>query len=415
MSRIAIIGSGISGLVSAYTLHQRGHDVHLIEAAPRLGGHTATVDVSVPSGRYAIDTGFIVFNDWTYPQFIRIMNELEIPWKESSMSFSVRSEKNGLEYNGADLDRLFAQRRNLLNLKFYRMLTEILRFNRESLETLDGFEGYTLGQYLSQKNYSRYFAENYIFAMGAAIWSASYAQMEAFPIRFFVQFFKNHGMLSVDDRPKWRVIQGGSRSYIEPMVRGFKENIRLGTPVQGIRRNGDSVEIRLGGATPRTERFDYVVLACHSDQSLRMLEDPSSQERELLGAIRYQPNSVVLHTDTSVLPRNKKTWAAWNYHLSAKDSERVALTYHMNILQGFSSPETFLVSLNIDERIDPKTILGQFVYDHPVFSAEAVAAQKRVDEISNRQTRTLFAGAYWGYGFHEDGVKSGLRAAEALA
>lgn len=414
MSRIAIVGSGISGLVSAYTLQKRGHEVHLIEAAPRLGGHTATVDVEVASGRYAIDTGFIVFNDWTYPEFIRIMNELGVASQESLMSFSVKSEKNQLEYNGADLGHLFAQKRNLLNPKFYRMLTEILRFNRESLETLDGYEGFTLGQYLTEKGYSRYFTENYIFAMGAAIWSASYAQMETFPIRFFVRFFKNHGMLSVDDRPKWRVIQGGSRNYIQPMIRSFQDKIRLNTPVLGVRRQADAVELSLGGAAPTRERFDYVVLACHSDQSLKMLENPTPQEREILGAIHYQPNDVILHTDTSVLPKTRKTWAAWNYFISKQESDRVALTYHMNILQGISSPETFLVSLNIGDQIDPKKIISKYVYDHPVFSPAAVAAQARVAEISHREGRILYAGAYWGYGFHEDGVRSALRAVEAI-
>ncbi|RYZ72092.1 MAG: FAD-dependent oxidoreductase [Proteobacteria bacterium] len=415
MARIAIVGSGISGITSAYLLHNQGHEVTLIEAADRLGGHTATVEVKTESGTYAIDTGFIVFNDWTYPHFIKLLTDNGVKWKDTFMSFSVRSDRTGLEYNGRDLAHLFARKRNLFNLKFYRMLLEILRFNKESLELLDADESVTLGQYLKQKGYSAYFSEHYIYAMGAAIWSSNYDQMEDFPAKFFVQFFKNHGMLSVNDRPTWRVVEGGSKSYIEPLTRNFKERIELSSPVIGVSRQPQSVTLTIGGARPREKVFDYVVLAAHSHQSLKMLKDPSVEEQEILGAIHYQANDTILHTDESVLPNVHKTWAAWNYYLPREKNDTVALTYHMNILQGFESPESFLVSLNIRDRIKPECILKTYSYEHPVFTREAVIAQKRQLEISRKDRRTFFTGAYWGYGFHEDGVKSALHVSEALA
>jgi predicted NAD/FAD-binding protein len=421
--RIAIIGSGISGMTAAHLL-ARKHEVHLFEADDRLGGHTATKDIEVASGRYAIDTGFIVFNDWTYPSFIRLMDSLGVKSKASEMSFSVKNGRTGLEYNGADFPRLFAQRRNLVRPSFYRMLLEIVRFNREAPLVLDLPTDHpdvdlTLGAFLDRHGYSSVFAENYAMAMGAAIWSASFAQMRDFPLRFFIHFFKNHGMLSVNERPTWRVIEGGSRSYIAPLVASVGlERIHLSSPIASVRRIGgdspNSVRLEIGGKNPRTEDFDHVIFACHSDTVKKILGDASPAERDVYAALDYQPNSVVLHTDESVLPKTKKTWAAWNFYVPRAERDRVALTYHMNILQRFSSPENFLVSLNIDSAIDPKKILGRWSYDHPKFTVAAVAAQARWAEISRLDRRTHFAGAYWRFGFHEDGVQSGVRVANAF-
>ena len=420
MQKIAIIGSGISSLTAAYTLKKAGHAVTVFEAADRLGGHTATVDVETASGKYAIDTGFIVFNDWTYANFIALMNEIGVTWRDTEMSFSVKSERTGLEYNGDGFRKLFAQTSNALNLRYIRMLLEIVRFNKGALEILEPESGgldprITLGEYLKVRGYSDYFAQNYILAMGAAIWSSNFEQMLAFPLKFFVEFFRNHGMLSVDERPIWRTITGGSRSYLAPLTKTFASEIHLASPIIGIFRRPGGVEVHVGGKNARTEHFDGIVLGCHSDQALAMLKDPSPRELEILGAFRYQPNDTVLHTDESILPQRKVTWAAWNYLLPKKAAERVAITYNMNILQGIRSPETFLVSLNLTDRIDPAKVLRRFTYDHPIFTTETVAAQARWAEISSGATRTAFCGAYWSYGFHEDGVKSGLRAAASLA
>lgn len=420
-SRIAIIGSGVSGMTTGHLLARR-HEVHLFEADDRLGGHTATKDVEVASGRYAIDTGFIVFNDWTYPGLIRLLDRLGVPSKASEMSFSVKNPRRSLEYNGTDFDRLFVQRRNFARPSFYRMLLEILRFNREAPRVLEGGPdaSATLGEYLDRHGYSELFAENYALAMGGAIWSASYRQMREFPFRFFVEFFKNHGMLSVDDRPTWRVIEGGSRSYIAPLVAPIgADRIHLSSPIESVRRLGtaaapEGVELRIGGARPRIERFDHVVFACHSDTVKKILADPTPEEREIFANLDYQPNSVVLHTDTRVLPEARKAWAAWNFYVPTSERGNVAVTYHMNILQRLEAHENFLVSLNLDDAIDPSKILGRWTYDHPKYTLATVRSQDRWGEISRLDRRTHFAGAYWRFGFHEDGVQSGLRVARAF-
>jgi uncharacterized protein len=420
-SRIAIIGSGVSGMTAAHLLSRR-HEVHLFEADDRLGGHTATKDTEVESGRYAIDTGFIVFNDWTYPAFIRLMEKLGVKSRASEMSFSVKNGRSGLEYNGADFSHLFAQKRNLIRPSFYSMLLEIVRFNREApavldLPPADPKANQTLGEYLLENRYSKGFAENYAMAMGAAIWSASFAQMREFPLRFFVHFFKNHGMLSVNERPTWRTIEGGSRSYIAPLLAGLENRIHLSSPVDRVSRVGAPIErvrLEIGGSRPRIEEFDHVVFACHSDTVKKILGDPSPLETEVFAAFDYQPNVVTLHTDISVLPKTKKTWAAWNFYVPSVEKSKVAVTYHMNILQGIQSPENFLVSLNLDSEIEPSKVLGQWIYDHPKFTLPAVRSQERWGEISQVERRTHFAGAYWANGFHEDGVKSGLRVAAAF-
>jgi len=409
--RIAIIGTGISGLSAAWALH-RDHALTLFEAGDYIGGHTHTVDVEVQGRPYAVDTGFIVFNDWTYPQFIELLDRLQVASRPTQMSFSVRCERSGLEYNGETLNTLFAQRRNLFRPAFHRMIRDILRFNREAPALLEQEQDSSLDDYLRAGRYSREFIDHYILPMAAAIWSAEPAIMGQMPARFFVRFFKNHGLLSVKDRPQWRVITGGSRCYVEALVAPFRERIRLNCPVEWLRRQAGQVEIKpVGGAV---EYFDQVIIATHSDQALRLLADPSAQEREILGALPYQENDVVLHTDTRLLPQRRLAWAAWNYHLPAQPRDRVAVTYNMNILQGLEAPQTFCVTLNRSDAIDPARMLYRTTYHHPVFTTAGVQAQARRAEISG-VNRTWYCGAYWRNGFHEDGVDSGLAVARDLS
>ncbi|MBI1379790.1 MAG: FAD-dependent oxidoreductase [Planctomycetaceae bacterium] len=409
--RIAVVGSGISGLVAAHFLVDR-HEVVVFEASDRLGGHTHTHQLEVEGRKYAVDSGFIVFNDWTYPNFLKLLERLQVPWQDSDMGFSVRSEVSGLEYAGKSLDTLFAQRRNALRPSFLGMVRDILRFHREAPRLLANSEagpGPSLSEYLRAGRYGERFAEDYLLPMGAAIWSASRAQMLAFPARYFVQFFANHGMLSVDERPTWRVVKGGSSSYLGPISRGFAKGVRTTSPVQSIRRYPGGVGIRVRGQDE--ERFDAVVVAAHADEALQLLADPSDAERSVLGAFGYQENEAVLHTDSSLLPRNKKTWAAWNYHqLGVGPEARVAVSYWMNRLQSIDGPTQFLVTLNRGDAVDPSKVLRRMTYHHPVYTHAAVEAQTRWREVNGVQ-HTWFAGAYWGYGFHEDGVKSGLRVA----
>ncbi|MCZ4295072.1 NAD(P)/FAD-dependent oxidoreductase [Vibrio sinaloensis] len=405
--KIAIIGSGISGLTCGYYL-SRDHDITLFEANDYIGGHTATVDVELEGSRYSVDTGFIVYNDRTYPNFIALMNEIGVEGRPSQMSFSVRNDSNGLEYNGHTLTTLFAQKRNWLNPKFYSFIFEILRFNRLVKECVDQTTGEnTLGDFLTSHRFSDYFCDNYILPMGAAIWSSTLADMRAFPLQFFARFFLNHGLLDVTNRPQWYVIKGGSREYIKPLTKGFADKIRLNSSVESVSRDQAGVTVRVNG---QTERFDQVIFACHSDQAKHLLADISSVESEILSDLAYQPNEVVLHTDESLLPKRKAAWASWNYWLDGGEEEQSrppTLTYNMNILQHIQAPKTFCVSLNSSDQIDKDKILKSFVYHHPVFSRDSMAAQARRNEI-NGLSRTWFCGAYWYNGFHEDGVRSGL-------
>ncbi len=404
--RIAIIGSGIAGNTIAYHL-QREHDITVFEAGSHIGGHTHTHDIELDGRRHAVDTGFIVFNDRTYPNFIALLDELGVAWQPSHMSFSVRCEKTGLEYNGTNLNALFAQRRNLLRPAFYRMIQDILRFNRQALELLVEGPEIRLGDYLAQNGYGQDFIDYYIIPMGSAIWSTEARQMLQFPARFFVRFFHHHGMLTVNDRPQWRVIRGGSASYVEALTAGFRDRIRLNTPVAEVRRLKRSVRVKPVGGVE--ESFDWVFFACHSDQALAMLKDPSAAEREVLGAIPYQENSIYLHTDRSLLPKRKLAWAAWNYHVTAKPLDRVAVTYNMNILQGLDAREQILVTLNHTDHINPAKVIKRLTYHHPVYTTAGTLAQARHGEISGIN-RTAYCGAYWRNGFHEDGVVSALAA-----
>jgi predicted NAD/FAD-binding protein len=405
--KLAVVGTGIGGMVVAARLG-RDHDVTVYEANDYIGGHTHTVDVELHGRHYAIDTGFIVFNDWTYPSFIRLLEELGVESQPSNMSFSLRCERTGLEYNGTSLNALFAQRRNFFSAGFLRMIADILRFNATSPRLLEPGgdspdDSLTLADYLRRGRYSREFVERYIVPMGKAIWSASERTMLAFPARFFVDFFARHGFLSVNDRPQWRAIKGGSREYVKRLVAPIRHRVRLRTPVAGVRRDAQSVAIRT--ARGDVERFDYVFFACHADQALAMLEEPTAAELEVLGAFPYQKNEAALHTDVSMLPRSPLARAAWNYHALAREQDEVAVTYDMNILQTLTAPEVFMVTLNRTADLDPKRVLRTITYDHPVYTPAAVRAQARRAEVSG-VNRSFYCGAYWRFGFHEDGVVS---------
>jgi predicted NAD/FAD-binding protein len=408
--RIAIVGTGISGLVSA-ALAARAHEVTVFEAGSHVGGHTHTHRVERFGRVYAVDSGFIVFNERTYPNFIRLLDALGVASQPTTMSFSVRDERDGLEYNGTDLNRLFAQRRNLLRPSFLRMVADILRFYREAPRLLGAGDDLTLGAYLAAAGYSRRFVEQHIVPMGAAVWSADPAALREFPAGAFVRFFANHGFLTVRDRPRWRVVCGGSQGYVAPLTRGFRDRIRLGCPVQRIERRAEGV--RVTSAAADGERFDAVIIATHSDQALALLGDPTAAEREILGAIPYQRNDAVLHHDARLLPRRRRAWAAWNYHLLAAAPAGPTVTYNMNLLQGLDAPEPFCVTLNRGAAIDPARVIARMTYHHPVYGRAAFAAQRRWAEISG-VNRTFYCGAYWGYGFHEDGVRSGLAVARQL-
>jgi len=402
---IAIIGGGISGLTTAHLLCGE-HEITLFEANDYLGGHTNTVDVPLEGRSWAVDTGFIVFNERTYPNFIKLLERLGVPSQPSVMSFSVTSERSGLEYCATNLDTLFAQRRNLISLPFWGMLRDIFRFKRDSRQLYTSNDmSLTLGSYLTDNGYSQSFIEDFLVPMGTAIWSADPLRFLEFPVAAFVQFFSNHGFLNVVDQPQWRVVRGGSRQYIEPLTRPFRQRVRLSSPVERVRRQAGRVEITVRGGQP--EQFDRVVLACHSDQALIMLADPSDGELELLTAIPYQRNDTVLHTDSSLLPALPRARASWNCHIPRQERDSVSLTYWMNKLQSLAAPVDFCVTLNTPEAIAPERIIRRMVYHHPVYSTAAFEAQRRREEISG-VNRTFFCGAYWGWGFHEDGVKSAL-------
>jgi predicted NAD/FAD-binding protein len=407
--KIAVIGTGIAGNVAAYKL-SKDHDVMVYEANDYIGGHTHTHDVMFQNRHYAIDTGFIVYNYRTYPAFTQLLEEMSVDVQATNMSFSVKHELTGLEYNGNTINSLFAQRSNLFRPSFLRMVKDILRFNREAVLSLENEDAeLPLGEYLAKYRYGDEFKKHYIIPMGAAIWSTDAKLMQSFPARFFIRFFNNHGLLSVNDRPVWHVIKGGSRNYLAPLIKSFREKIRLNAPVQSIRRCPDRVEIVTD--TYGMETYDAVFIATHTNEALRMLDHATVAETEVLTAIPYQKNEAVLHTDATLLPRKRLAWAAWNYHILKDQRDRVALTYNMNILQGIVAPVTFNVTLNNTDAIAADKILKRVEYEHPMFTPESVAAQARHAEI-NGTHRTWYCGAYWRNGFHEDGVVSALDAVD---
>jgi predicted NAD/FAD-binding protein len=404
--RIAIIGTGIAGNVAAWKLRGR-YDITVYEAGGYVGGHTNTIDVDEAGASLAVDTGFIVYNEKTYPNFIRILDEIGQASKPTEMSFSVHAADGRLEYNGSSLNGLFAQRRNLFRPSFHRMVRDILRFFRDATADVQRFGRHMmLGEYLSARGYSKEFVDDYLVPMAAAIWSAGPGGILAMPALFLVRFFKNHGLLQLQDRPQWRVIEGGSREYVRRLVQGHADRIRLDEPVTSVARTAGGVQV----TSPRsgTEMYDYVFMACHSDQALELLRDPTSDEREVLGAIQYQPNEAVLHTDIGVLPQRRRAWAAWNYCIPEDRHGRVAVSYNMNILQGLDARETYVVTLNDGRRIDPGKVIRRIQYDHPMYTLETIAAQRRQHELNCG--RTFYCGAYWRNGFHEDGVVSALDA-----
>lgn len=404
--RIAIIGTGIAGLVSAHLLH-RDHELTIFEAADWIGGHTHTVPAETSEGRFEVDTGFIVFNDERYPGFTKLLRELGVPSRASDMSFSVRCDRSGLEYKPSTLGGLLAQPANLFSPRFLRMLSEVRRFRRDALTLLaDDADEPTLGEFLTTHAYSGDFREQFLVPMAAAIWSANPRALDGFPARTLVSFFHNHRFLDVTGQPRWRTVVNGSHSYVRALVKPFQDRVRLRAPVVAVTRKLDAVEV-LSPAMAGIERFDRVILATHSDQALAMLTDPSDREREILGALRFQANDVVLHQDQSLMPKRRRAWASWNYHVPRDPAAVATLTYDMNLLQGLDSKRHFLVTLNQTGAVDPTLRHARFTYHHPVLDLAGLRAQRRHAEIDG-VNRTHYCGAYWGCGFHEDGVESAL-------
>lgn len=409
--KIAIIGAGVSGLTAAHLLHRR-HRVTLFEAADKPGGHTNTIRVDTAYETHHLDTGFIVFNDRNYPNFERLLLALGVRWQESEMSFSVSDQRGAFEYSSHSLNALFANRGHIVSSAFFRMLADIPRFQRAARELLQhGEKSLSLRDWLAERQFSREFVERLIVPQVSAVWSADPQSMWSFPALFLAQFFDNHGMLGLRSRPQWRTISGGSATYVDALTSDFDGRIRLGSPVEAVRRSNSGVEVNVRGQG--AERFDRVVFATHADQALALLHDATTRERELLGAIRCQPNEAVLHTDTRLLPKRRRAWASWNYHLLDQPSERTTVTYHLNRLQRLQTDHQFCVTLNRTDQIDPTKVLRRIDYAHPVYTPASVTAQGRIAEISGVD-RTHFCGAYWGWGFHEDGVNSALRIAAEL-
>jgi predicted NAD/FAD-binding protein len=414
VSRVAVIGSGISGLASAYYLSRR-HEVYLFESESRLGGHTHTVTVDSPGGPLPIDTGFIVHNDRTYPNFIRLLAELKIPRVDSDMSFAVSCRKTGYEYSSRGLRGYFAQGRNLL--RPYRLYRELRRFNRDAVKllALPAGQESKLGDYLDEQKYSDEFREFYLFPMAAAVWSCAPSAVREFPAAMLVRFFENHGMLTISDHPQWKTIPGGCSRYIAPITAPFQKRIFGNAKIRAVSRDPQGVTLQFRDARPEM-RFDHVVFATNGDRVLPLIENPSDAEREVLQNFRTSRNDVTLHTDSTLLPRRKAAQASWNYllHLDARNGHSpVTMTYHMNRLQPLPAGENYCVTLNATSRIQPDKILRRLVYHHPIYTLEALRAQQRWAQISGTH-RLHFAGAYWFYGFHEDGVNSALRVARAL-
>lgn len=408
--KIAIIGGGISGLTSAFYLSKQ-HEVTLFEANNYIGGHTDTHEIRVEGVDYTIDTGFIVFNQQNYPHFTELLNTLEVSSQATQMSFSVSNTQTRLEYNATDLNRLFCQRRNIFSLRFYRMLWDLSRFYREAPEVLTHADnGQTLGEYLKQQQYSDIFIEDHLLPMACALWSGPRAAIIYFPVRYFVSFMQNHNMLNVLDRPQWRTVKNGSKRYIEQLITQSSAKFLTGSQVQGVVRDANGVTVRVNG---ESKRFDKVIFATHSDQALRLLDKPSQTEIEVLGNIPYQTNEIALHSDTSILPKKRSAWASWNVRVGPELAEQCSVSYHMNTLQNIEAPIDFIVSLNSTGLIDPAKIFLTRRYEHPIYTQDTIDAQQRWVEIAGQQ-HSYFCGAYWGWGFHEDGVSSALRVVAAI-
>ena len=403
--KIAIIGSGISGNTLAYYLNPH-HQITLFESNDRIGGHSHTHHIDIFNQKVNVDTGFIVFNKKTYPNFLKLLHELKVPYENSAMSFSVKDSQKDFEYNGTSLNALFAQRKNFMNPRFYKMISEILRFNKSSIILLSSDEEISLGDYLKREGYSDFFKKYYILPMGSAIWSSNIKTMMEFPAKFFIQFFNNHGMLNINDRPQWLTISGGSINYVNKMIEPFRKKIKLNQNIKYVERKKDHIAIH---HKDRIEKFDWVFFACHSDEALKLIKSPGLHEKNILKAIPYTDNEVVLHYDDHFMPKRKLAWAAWNYHIDDNANSPASLTYNMNILQNLKTEAPLLVTLNPMQKINKKKIIKTLSYAHPQYSLRSIEAQSKYHLISG-VNRTSFAGAYWGNGFHEDGVKSALDA-----
>ena len=415
-ARIAVIGGGVAGIVSAHLL-QRKYDVTLFDAASRLGGHTNTVRIeSGPDAGLGVDTGFIVLNDKNYPLFTTFLERLGVPVRYSDMSFSYECRQSGFVYAGTTLNGLFAQRKNIFSFAFYGFLREIARFAEEGQNLLAseaGFVSLTLGEFLKRGRYSKRMRDSYLLPMGAAIWSAPPEEILEFPATSILRFFSNHGLLTIRNRPRWQTVVGGSSRYVEAFKEKFRGEVRLSSPVESVAADRSSAVVKVRGETPIT--YDACVISTHADQALRMLADADQLERELLGPWRYQPNRTVLHTEVSHLPKNRRAWASWNYTRDAVSDARssVCVTYHMNRLQGFSANEEYSVSLNPVIPVSEQRIIAEFIYEHPMYDSASVRTQARLHELQGRNRR-YFAGSYFGFGFHEDAVRSAVGVGELL-
>jgi predicted NAD/FAD-binding protein len=408
--KIAVIGSGISGLASAWLL-AREHEVTLFEANGYFGGHTHTHEVEIGGRAHAVDTGFIVFNPANYPLLCRLFAELGVESQPTTMSFALKNERSGLEYNATDLRGLFAQKRNLVSPRFFGMLRDITRFYRDAPALLDADDdGPTLAEFLESRHYGAAFRDDHLVPMASALWSTPCAEVLAFPARHLARFMDNHHMLKLSGRPQWRVVRGGSQRYVDALRRRWRVRERLACAVASVRRDDAGVCV---ASAAGNERFDHAVLACHGDQALRLLDDADDREREILGAMRYQANDTVLHTDATLLPTRRRAWAAWNALVPATPSDQCTVSYCMNLLQSLDAREAIVVSLNNTARIAPERILRRTRYEHPLHTHASVRAQRRKAEIQG-QRRTWFAGAYWGFGFHEDGMRSAVDVTSGL-
>jgi predicted NAD/FAD-binding protein len=409
--RIAIVGTGISGLTAAWLLNRR-HDITVFEREDRIGGHSHTVPIEENGNEIGVDTGFIVYNRRTYPNFSRLLELLEVPTQPSDMSFSFRDDASGLEYGAPEPWRLFAQPGNLFRPSFLGMLGEILRFYRQAADWLaDADEDVVLEEFLTAGKFSPAFIENHLYPVCAAIWSSPHAKMGEYPAAALFRFFHNHGLLSLTERPRWRTVTGGSRRYVDKLCAPFRDRIRTGTPVASIARDAAGVTLHPADGAP--EKFDQVVLACHADQALAMLAEPTDQEARVLGAFPYAANETALHSDPRLMPRRRLAWSSWNYHRGAGDDRAVTVTYDQNRLQRLRASRPYLVTLNMSADLNPSLVHARMTYEHPQYDARAVKAQEAIDEL-NGKNRTWYCGAYWGYGFHEDGVVSGLRVGRAF-
>ncbi|RUL84633.1 NAD(P)/FAD-dependent oxidoreductase [Tautonia sociabilis] len=403
--RIGLIGTGISGNLAARLLSQE-HDIEVFEASSTVGGHTRTLDLTAFGQSWQVDTGFMVFNDRTYPNFCRLLQLLGLSGTDTDMSFSVTCARSGLEYQGSSLNGLFAQRRNLIQPRFWAMVRDILRFNRDAEELLaSDLVEKTLRALLTETGYGVWFAEKYLVPMTAAIWSCPPASVWDFPAHFLLAFLRNHGLLQINNRPQWKTVAGSARSYVERLIAPLRDRIRTDCPVLTVQRHENHVVVHPRNAAP--EVFNCVVLACHADQALALLQDADEEEREILEAFPYHSNTAVLHTDISILPRRRRAWASWNYHIPADQGKPVAVTYNLSRLQKLDTPTPLLLTLNAEERIDPAKVLNRHLFHHPGYTSRSLQAQERLQR-RNGQRRTYYCGAYRGYGFHEDGVKSAL-------